>query len=65
MLSSYFIGIPVLYFLNFRKYFCAKREDFKGIVLRDFDGVFMILSYSLDVRHVPLRIDFLILCFHI
>jgi hypothetical protein len=28
------------------------------IISRDFDGLFMILSYSLDVRHVPLRILF-------
>jgi hypothetical protein len=31
------------------------KDDFKG----RFDGVFMILSYSLDVRHVRLHILFL------
>jgi hypothetical protein len=37
----------------------------EGIVSCDFDGVFMILSYSLDVRHVPLHILFyFIVCFH-
>jgi hypothetical protein len=30
--------------------------QFKGIDFSDFDGVFMILSYCLDVRHVPLHI---------
>jgi hypothetical protein len=37
----------------------------KGIVSWDFDGLFMILSYSLDVRQVPHDILLLILCFHI
>jgi hypothetical protein len=38
----------------------------KGIVLWYFDGIFMILSYSLAVRQVPHHIIFfLILCFHI
>jgi hypothetical protein len=39
----------------------------KGIVSKDFDCLFMILSYiqySLDVRHAPLHILFLNLCFH-
>jgi hypothetical protein len=39
---------------------------FKGIVSWDIDGLFIILSYSLDVGHLPLGIlFFLILCFHI
>jgi hypothetical protein len=41
-------------------------ETFKGIVSWDIDGIFMILSYSLDGRQLPLDILFiLILCFHI
>jgi hypothetical protein len=32
--------------------------SFKGIVSWDFDGLFMILSYSLDVRQVPPQILF-------
>jgi hypothetical protein len=32
---------------------------FKGIVSWDFDGIFMILSFSLDVRQLPLDILFL------
>jgi hypothetical protein len=31
-------------------------ELLKGIVSWDFDGVFMALSFSLHVRHVPLHI---------
>jgi hypothetical protein len=31
---------------------------FKGIVSWDFDGIFMILSYSLDVRQAPHHILF-------
>jgi hypothetical protein len=31
----------------------------KGIILSDFLGLFMILSYSLDVSHVPHHILFL------
>jgi hypothetical protein len=31
----------------------------KGIVSREFDGLFMILSYSLDVGQVPMHLLFL------
>jgi hypothetical protein len=31
---------------------------FEGIVSWDFYGIFMILSYSLDVRQLPLDIRF-------
>jgi hypothetical protein len=38
-------------------------HSFKGIASRDFDSIFMLLSYSLDVRQVPLHIHFFILMF--
>jgi hypothetical protein len=41
-------------------------SQIKGIVSWDIDGIFMILSNSLDGRQLPLDILFiLILCFHI
>jgi hypothetical protein len=36
----------------------GKVPALKGIVSWDFDGIFMILSYSLDVRQVPHHIFF-------
>jgi hypothetical protein len=35
-----------------------KLGPLKGIVSWDFDGIFMLLSYSLDVRQLPLNILF-------
>jgi hypothetical protein len=50
----------------FIKLFFYYTKSFKGIVSWDIDGLFMILSYSLDVGPLPLGILFiLILCFHI
>jgi hypothetical protein len=40
-------------------------KTLKGIVSWDIDGLFMILSYSLDVGLFRLGFFFLILCFHI
>jgi hypothetical protein len=36
----------------------------KDIVSSDFDAIFFILSYSLDVRQVPLPILFLLLSYN-
>jgi hypothetical protein len=45
--------------ISFRNY-DFKSSHVKGIVLRDFDSIFMILSYSLDVKQLPLDILFFI-----
>jgi hypothetical protein len=50
---------------HFKKSSRTRFFTVKGIVSWDFDGIFMILSYSLDVRQLPLDILFYILCFHI
>jgi hypothetical protein len=37
------------------KMYTAIRSKMKGIVSWDFDGILMILSYSLDVRQLPVN----------
>jgi hypothetical protein len=64
MLSSYKIN---RFTCNYETDHELGGNPLKGIVSWDFDGLLMILSYSLVVRHVLLHIHilfYLILCFH-